>query len=123
MSHDVPRPRFIAWGELLWDLFRDGPRLGGAAANAAYHAACLGAQSHLVSRVGQDELGARALRELSELGVDVNVVQVDADAPTGTVQVEIVHGEPRTLPDGPIAALNNSFGFGGHNVAVLFRSA
>ncbi len=29
----------------------------------------------------------------------------------------------RTLPDGDIAALNNSFGFGGHNVAVAFRSA
>ncbi len=28
----------------------------------------------------------------------------------------------RPLPDGDIAALNNSFGFGGHNVAVAFRS-
>jgi 3-oxoacyl-[acyl-carrier-protein] synthase II len=31
--------------------------------------------------------------------------------------------EPRTLPDGDIAGLNNSFGFGGHNVAIAFRSA
>lgn len=30
--------------------------------------------------------------------------------------------EQRTLPDGDIAALNNSFGFGGHNVAIAFRS-
>ena len=30
--------------------------------------------------------------------------------------------EKRPLPDGVIAALNNSFGFGGHNVAVAFRS-
>jgi 3-oxoacyl-[acyl-carrier-protein] synthase II len=30
--------------------------------------------------------------------------------------------EQRKLPDGPLAALNNSFGFGGHNVAVAFRS-
>lgn len=29
----------------------------------------------------------------------------------------------RELPTGPLAALNNSFGFGGHNVAVAFRSA
>jgi 3-oxoacyl-[acyl-carrier-protein] synthase II len=28
----------------------------------------------------------------------------------------------RSLPDGDIAALNNSFGFGGHNVAIAFRS-
>jgi 3-oxoacyl-[acyl-carrier-protein] synthase II len=29
--------------------------------------------------------------------------------------------EPRKLGDGPVAALNNSFGFGGHNVAIAFR--
>lgn len=29
----------------------------------------------------------------------------------------------RDLPQGDIAALNNSFGFGGHNVAIAFRSA
>ncbi len=28
----------------------------------------------------------------------------------------------RKLGDGPLAALNNSFGFGGHNVAIAFRS-
>jgi 3-oxoacyl-[acyl-carrier-protein] synthase II len=30
--------------------------------------------------------------------------------------------EKRSLPDGDIAGLNNSFGFGGHNVAIAFRS-
>ncbi len=30
--------------------------------------------------------------------------------------------EPRKLGDGALAALNNSFGFGGHNVAIAFRS-
>ena len=29
----------------------------------------------------------------------------------------------RDLPEGDLAALNNSFGFGGHNVAVAFRTA
>jgi 3-oxoacyl-[acyl-carrier-protein] synthase II len=28
----------------------------------------------------------------------------------------------RALPDGDIAALNNSFGFGGHNVALVIKS-
>jgi len=28
----------------------------------------------------------------------------------------------RELPDGDIAALNNSFGFGGHNVAIAFTT-
>jgi 3-oxoacyl-[acyl-carrier-protein] synthase II len=39
------------------------------------------------------------------------------------VDLDIAQGEPRRLPDGPIAALNNSFGFGGHNVAVAFQRA
>ncbi len=30
--------------------------------------------------------------------------------------------KPRELPPGDVAALNNSFGFGGHNVALAFRS-
>ncbi|GAB3818467.1 beta-ketoacyl-[acyl-carrier-protein] synthase family protein [Kribbella italica] len=30
--------------------------------------------------------------------------------------------EQRKLPDGDVAALNNSFGFGGHNVALAFKS-
>jgi 3-oxoacyl-[acyl-carrier-protein] synthase II len=33
-----------------------------------------------------------------------------------------VAAEKRTLPEGDLAALNNSFGFGGHNVAIAFRS-
>lgn len=31
--------------------------------------------------------------------------------------------EKRELPEGDLAALNNSFGFGGHNVAIAFRSS
>jgi 3-oxoacyl-[acyl-carrier-protein] synthase II len=34
----------------------------------------------------------------------------------------VVHGENRKLPEGDIAALNNSFGFGGHNLALTIRS-
>jgi 3-oxoacyl-[acyl-carrier-protein] synthase II len=38
------------------------------------------------------------------------------------VSLDVVRGEPRELPDGELLALNNSFGFGGHNVAVAFRT-
>lgn len=87
-------PELICWGELLWDLFPDGPRLGGTAANVAYHAAQLGQSVALVSRVGDDQLGARARSELAAAGVDVRCVQIDPDRPTGTVEVQIRDGEP-----------------------------
>ncbi|HEU5144044.1 MAG TPA: beta-ketoacyl-ACP synthase II [Dermatophilaceae bacterium] len=38
------------------------------------------------------------------------------------IPLNVVTGQHLTLPDGDIAALNNSFGFGGHNVALAFRS-
>jgi 3-oxoacyl-[acyl-carrier-protein] synthase II len=38
------------------------------------------------------------------------------------VDLDIASGAPRALPSGDIAALNNSFGFGGHDVALIFRS-
>ena len=38
------------------------------------------------------------------------------------ISLDVVRGEHRKLPDGDIAALNNSFGFGGHNVALTVKS-
>lgn len=40
-----------------------------------------------------------------------------------SIDLDIVHGEPRRLPGGDCVAVNNSFGFGGHDVALAFRSA
>jgi len=39
------------------------------------------------------------------------------------VTLDVVRGEPRELPEGDLLALSNSFGFGGHNVALAIRSA
>lgn len=38
------------------------------------------------------------------------------------VTVDVVRNTPRQLPAGDIAALNDSFGFGGHNVVLAFKS-
>jgi 3-oxoacyl-[acyl-carrier-protein] synthase II len=38
------------------------------------------------------------------------------------VELDVIRGEHRKLPDGDIAVLNNSFGFGGHNVAMTVKS-
>src|ERR687896_1376688 len=48
---------------------------------------------------------------------------INVDDLDDAVDLDIAVGEPRPLPDGPAAALNNSFGFGGHNVTVAFRRA
>ena len=38
------------------------------------------------------------------------------------VTIDVVRDVARKLPDGPIAALNDSFGFGGHNVVLALKS-
>ncbi|KUL34200.1 3-oxoacyl-ACP synthase [Streptomyces sp. NRRL F-4489] len=48
----------------------------------------------------------------------INVQNLDPEA-----DADIVRDEPRALPaEGRIAALNDSFGFGGHNVVLAFRT-
>jgi 3-oxoacyl-[acyl-carrier-protein] synthase II len=50
----------------------------------------------------------------------INVENLDPEAEAAA---DIVRGEARKLPvEGRIAALNDSFGFGGHNVVLAFRS-
>jgi 3-oxoacyl-[acyl-carrier-protein] synthase II len=39
-----------------------------------------------------------------------------------SVTIDVVRDKPRALPTGDIAALNDSFGFGGHNVVLVFKS-
>ncbi|HEY5564694.1 MAG TPA: carbohydrate kinase [Rhodothermia bacterium] len=85
----------VGLGEVLWDIFPDERRLGGAPANVAYHAAVLGNESVVASRVGGDELGTDLTAQLSDKGVGVACIQTDTAHPTGTVQVTFVEGEPR----------------------------
>ena len=84
----------IIWGEVLWDQFPDGPQLGGAPANVAWHLGLAGGWARLVSRVGDDDLGRRALARLGEV-CDTSLVQVDPERETGVVEVSVVDGEPR----------------------------
>lgn len=48
---------------------------------------------------------------------------INVDDLDDAVGLDVVRDEPRKLADGPLAALNNSFGFGGHNVVLALRSA
>lgn len=105
--NSVSEPSIFAWGELLWDLFPDGKRLGGAPANVAYHLAALSGGASPVSpvavitRVGDDDLGREAVAALGRAGVNTALVQIDAARPTGRVDVEVHDGEPRyqLIPD------------------------
>ncbi len=81
----------VGLGEVLWDVFPDGPRFGGAPANFACSAASLvddAARVWMVSSLGNDRLGADARQVLEEKHVDTRCVQV-ASQPTGQVHVTL----------------------------------
>ena len=85
----MKRPTIISLGEVLWDLFPDGERFGGAPANFACHAAIQGADVTMLSAVGDDKNGHDAIGILSAYGIDVSLMQIIPDAPTGTVGVAL----------------------------------
>lgn len=47
---------------------------------------------------------------------------INLDNQDPEIPLNVVTGEHLTLPSGDVAALNNSFGFGGHNVALAIKS-
>ena len=86
MQHHI-----ISVGEILWDVFPDGPRFGGAPANFACSAAELAQQSAqvtTVSAVGDDKLGREALAALTSRGVQTESVQINS-YPTGRVDISL----------------------------------
>lgn len=90
--------RVVGVGEVLWDCFPTGDRLGGAPLNFTAHCQQLGSpfgiQAAILSRVGNDLLGMQAIQQIERLGVDTTYLQVDPQRRTGVVRVELNHGEP-----------------------------
>lgn len=77
----------LAFGEILWDILPSISVIGGAAFNFAYRADSLGNNATIVSRLGEDELGQKALAAIDRLGMRTDFVQTDSVHPTGTVDV------------------------------------
>ena len=65
MNNDI----IVGIGEVLWDMFPEGKRIGGAPANFAYHMSQFGFDSRVVSAVGEDELGDEIRENFNEKGL------------------------------------------------------
>ncbi|MET9012103.1 beta-ketoacyl-ACP synthase II [Streptomyces olivaceoviridis] len=73
---------------------------------------------HLLGGAGGVETVASILALVNRTAPPtINVDNLDPE-----VNADVVVGEARALPEGRIAALNDSFGFGGHNVVLAFRT-
>jgi len=100
----VTKPHLILGiGELLWDVLPQGPSLGGAPANYTVMAGRLGNHAAILSRIGRDDLGRRAIDRLDPMPVDTSCLEVDPVHETGRVSVEFSNGEPQYIIHQPAA--------------------
>ena len=79
----------LAFGEILWDVIDGVPHIGGAPFNLAAHAAKCGLRAAIVSAVGRDDLGRRAVSAARRLGVETGFIAEHPMLPTGTVNVTL----------------------------------
>jgi fructokinase len=87
-------PVVVGIGEMLWDVFPEGKKLGGAPLNFSHHCGQLGASAHPVSAVGADADGAEIRQILASKNLPDAQVQTDTAHPTGRVNVTLQNGKP-----------------------------
>ena len=79
----------VGLGELLWDLFPTGRKLGGAPTNFAYHLNALGVESYPVSSIGNDQLGREIITFIKSKSLSTKYLGINSSYPTGTVEVDL----------------------------------
>ena len=83
----------IVFGEILWDVFGDEKKIGGAPFNFAAHCRKLGMNVDIVSAVGNDELGNMAISTVKKLNLNTKYIQT-VDYKTGHCLVTLHDGTP-----------------------------
>lgn len=79
--------KILSLGEVLWDVFIEKEYLGGAPLNFSAVSQRLGNSVALLTAVGADERGDRALKSMNDLGLSFDFVQRVTQRPTGTAIV------------------------------------
>jgi fructokinase len=76
-------------GEILFDMYPNHKRLGGAPLNFIYHVKKLTGSGNIISRVGKDVLGNKVINDLNHVGISTGFIQHDTLHPTGIAKVGV----------------------------------
>lgn len=79
--------KVVCFGEILWDVFPNHKKIGGAPLNVASRLSSFNNDVTMMSAVGQDEDGNKLLQYLNENNVNSEFVQVLHEYKTGKVKV------------------------------------
>jgi fructokinase len=82
-------PIVTCFGEVLWDIFPDHKKIGGAPFNVALRLNSFGIKTNFISRVGDDKNGKEILEIISQNYIDTSLIQIDKKHKTGCVNVTL----------------------------------
>lgn len=82
-------PRAICFGEILYDVFPESERIGGAPLNVASRLSGLGISTEMISKVGDDEKGEKLISYLKSKNIKTENIAKDTDYATGVVNVTL----------------------------------
>ncbi len=85
--------KVLCFGEILWDVFPEEKKIGGAPLNFAAHLVKNGVDSAVFSAVGKDALGAEATAIIKKLGIDTAYI-AEVQEETGVCLVTLKDGIP-----------------------------
>ncbi|WPO78214.1 carbohydrate kinase [Flavobacterium sp. KACC 22761] len=81
--------KVVAYGEVLWDVFANEKKIGGAPLNVALRMKSLGCEVTMISCVGNDEDGKEIKSQVKKMGLETDTIVVSEDFPTGLVNVTL----------------------------------
>ncbi|MBT8254022.1 MAG: carbohydrate kinase [Bacteroidia bacterium] len=81
--------KIVCFGEILWDVFPDHQKIGGAPLNVALRLNSFGNDLAIISSIGKDELGMLLLDFIKDSGLDYKYIQESEAFGTGEVQVSL----------------------------------
>ena len=79
----------VAYGEVLWDVFANEKKIGGAPLNVALRMKTFGCEAAMISCVGKDQDGQAIIDHVKSLGLDTNAIMQTEDFATGLVKVTL----------------------------------
>jgi fructokinase len=79
----------VSYGEVLWDIFENEKKIGGAPLNVALRMKTLGCDVAMISCVGNDADGIAIIDHVKKLGLETNAIIKSEEFPTGIVQVSL----------------------------------
>lgn len=77
----------VCFGEILFDVFLEHKKIGGAPLNVASRIKSLGGDIYIISAVGSNSNGRELIEYIKNLGINIKTIEIKNDYPTGLVNV------------------------------------